>query len=201
MINVEDIQNYLPQYLFPKTNEKLLSDLNQFPSNIDGRLFGFEGKKEDIIYQGDGIDNLLIINLPDEKKITGRALIISNTCDTDTHNERKFASHIIYAPIINLEKYKTQMESKGVFNQDGLKNHIKDIRNQAVTQVFYLPQWGGFEESLVFLDRVISIRNDYYDRARLRDHRLFSLSQYGHYLFLYKLSIHFTRFNEKVERK
>ena len=40
--------------------------------------------------------------------------------------------------------------------------------------------------------------SDLYDH--LRNHRIFSLSQYGHYLFLFKLSFHFTRMQEGIDR-
>jgi hypothetical protein len=197
---IEDIEIFLPQYLSPKTTEKLLSDLEQFPENIDQRLYGFEGKEDAVIYQGDGLDNLLIINLPDLVTGTGNGMVLSNTCDIDLANQRKFSSNMVYAPILNLKKYIKMIKDSNPMKDNALKGHIEDIRHQRITQIFYLPQYGSFEESLVFLDRVISIDNESYDRSALSKHRLFSLSQYGLYLFLYKISIHFTRFHEKIDR-
>jgi hypothetical protein len=107
---------------------------------------------------------------------------------------------MVYAPIINLNKYTKMIEDSKTMNADALRGHIDDIQHQRITQIFYLPQYGDFEESFVFLDRVISVDNESYDRATLKNHRRFSLSQYGLYLFLYKISIHFTRFQERVDR-
>lgn len=106
MIDLEDIRIYLPKYLSPETEEKLFADLTDFPNNIDDRMYGFEGIEDDVIYQGDGIEDLLIIHLPDKRIDEKSALILSNTCDTDVHNERRFNSNLIYTPLIKLSKYK-----------------------------------------------------------------------------------------------
>jgi hypothetical protein len=201
MIDSADIEIFLPKYLSPETQDKLLSDLKQFPANIDQRMYGFYGVEQDVIYQGDGIDDLLIINLPCMRTQEGNGMVLSNTCDIDLANKRNFRSKVVYAPIFKLHKYIDILSKKNVYiNTNDLSNHIKDIRDQKITQMFYLPQYRDFEESYILLDRIISIANDSYDRSTLKNHRLFSLSQYGHYLFLYKLSMHFTRFHEKVDR-
>jgi hypothetical protein len=148
---IEDIKNFLPQYLSPKTTGKLLSDLKQFPENIDKRLYGFEGKEECVVYQGDGFDNLLIINLPDLVPKTGNGMVLSNICDIDLANHRKFSSNMVYAPIINLNKYTKMIEASKTMSADALRGHIDDIRHQHITQIFYLPQYGSFEESFLFI--------------------------------------------------
>jgi hypothetical protein len=202
MIAPGDIQNFLPQYLSPKTTDKLLADLADFPANIDKRIYGFDGREDYVIYQGDGIDNLPIFNLPDTQSKSGNGIVLSNTCDIDLSNERKyFSANIVYAPVLNVRKYESGLLAKNIYNKDTLRNHLQDIRRQYITSIFYLPAYGDFEESFVPFDRIMSIRNDLYNRNGLRKYRLFSLSQYGHYLFLYKLSIHFTRFHEKVDRQ
>ncbi len=49
---------------------------------------------------------MLFVNLPkpDIKPVPG--MILSNTCDIDLTNVRNFPSQVVYAPIINLAKYK-----------------------------------------------------------------------------------------------
>jgi hypothetical protein len=201
MIDSTDIEIFLPKYLSPENQDKLLSDLKKFPSNIDQRMYGFYGIEQDVIYQGDGIDDLLIINLPCMQTQKGNGMVVSNTCDIDLANRRNFSSKMVYAPILKLNKYIDALKKENIYSViNDLNNHIKDIREQKIAQIFYLPQYGDFEESFVLLDRLISVTNNTYDRKTLESHRIFSLSQYGHYLFLYKLSIHFTRFHEKVDR-
>ena len=43
--------------------------------------------------------------------------------------------------------------------------------------------------------------NTLIERDKINYNRIFTLSDYGAYLFLLKLSIHFTRVQDKVERK
>lgn len=202
MIDLEDIRIYLPKYLSPETEEKLFADLADFPDNIDDRMYGFEGIEDEIIYQGDGIEDLLIIHLPDKKIAEKPALILSNTCDTEVHNKRIFNSNLVYTPLIKLSKYKHMLLEKNLFTEESIESHISQIKRQRITQVFYLPSgYGVQEECIVFFDKLNSCDSRYIERSKVSDLRLFSLSQYGFYLFLYKLSIHFTRLHEGVDRK
>lgn len=66
-----------------------------------------------IIYQGDGIKEMPIIDLANigkGVKITN-CLILSNTCDMDIANNRLFPASIMYAPIINLANYISVLKS------------------------------------------------------------------------------------------
>ena len=83
-----------------------------------------------------------------------------------------------------------------------ITDHINAIKKQEITQIFYLPKFDGkLEESIVFLDRVNNMPNTLIERDKISSNRIFTLSDYGAYLFLLKLSIHFTRVQDKVERK
>lgn len=60
---------------------------------------------------------------------------------------------------------------------------------------------GGLErDSIVFLDRVNNLPIDTLPHNEISEQRLFTLSDYGFYLFLFKLSIHFTRIRDAVSR-
>jgi hypothetical protein len=199
MIDLDDIKLYLPKYLSPETEQKLLEDLSEFPSNIDERMY--TNLESEIIFQGDCIKNLLIISLPNTETMKTNSIIISNTCDIDVSNKRKFSSNIIYTPLIKLEKYKELLISYNIYSETSIKNHIEDIKKQRITQIFYLPPSEKInEENIVFFDRVCSCDNRYLKRSNISEIRLFSLSQYGFYLFLFKLSIHFTRMYEGIDR-
>ena len=200
MISIEDVKQYLPKYLSPEAQKNLFDGLNQFPDNIDARLFSSRKSNEDIIYQGDGLRDLLFVNLPDTAAKEVPAMVLSNTCDLDTKNKRLFPINLIYAPIISLEKYKSLLEEDNR-GQDAIKDHISSIKKQRITQIFYLPKGGLLEEGhLVFLDKINSCNIKYLDGRDIKDITLFSLSDYGFYLFIFKLSMHFTRVQEKIER-
>lgn len=198
----EDIKIYLPKYLSAESQRELFNALRDFPNNLDERFYTEFLKEERVIFQGDGIKDLIAVDLPNTeiKKIEG--IILSNTCDTDPSNKRNFNSQIIYAPIITLKKYETALSEQSKKTSLEINDHIRDIKRQFITQILYLPQFiSVIEESIVFLDRIYNIRNDYIPRNNLKALRLFSLSDYGNYLFLLKLSIHFSRIQDKVERK
>lgn len=71
---------------------------------------------------------------------------------------------------------------------------LKDI------PAFYLPKSKNLDEAVAFFDYTNSFDINYIDRESLKERRLVSLSNYGFYILLLKLSIHFTRVQEKVER-
>ncbi|MBQ7664864.1 MAG: hypothetical protein IJS43_06545 [Bacteroidaceae bacterium] len=114
-------------------------------------------------------------------------------------NERLYSSSIIYAPIIELKKYEETLLKNNI-QEAAIKNHINAIRKQSITSIFFLPCNTSIADSIVFLDRIMSIDNSFFSRKELINKRLFSLSDYGFYLLLFKLSVHFSRIQEKVNR-
>jgi len=197
----EDIYQFLPRYLCEDSQEALRKELEKFTKGAISRsLYTNRLLNEKIIFQGDALDGMLIVRLPDPKIQTAKAIILSNTCDIDLNNERQFDSMIVYTPIFDLGKYQESL-SKNQVSESRIKDHIAAIRQQLITQIFHLPA-GGFlkDEGIIFLDRVCSCVNSTIDRSTIKNKRLFTLSDFGHYLFLFKLSLHFTRLTSKVDR-
>ena len=197
----DEIKIYLPKFLSDDSDKKLFEGLKKFPDNIDSRLYTNYLEDAKIVYQGDGLRDMLVVNLPDRTINEAPSIVISNTCDIHLENTRNFSSQVVYAPIFNLEKYRTVLIKKSSKTDEQINAHIDAIRKQEITQIFYLPPLvGKIDESLVFLDRVYNYPNKLVDRENLKTRRLFTLSDYGAYLFVLKLSIHFTRIQDKVER-
>ena len=91
-------------------------------------------------------------------------------------------------------------ESK--IEREKIGHYVNSIKKQYITQIFYLPQGGSLEEEfIVFLDKINSCGDEYIERKKVEDLRLFSLSNYGLYVFIVKLSIHLMRFQEGIDRK
>lgn len=201
-MNLEQLQIYLPKYLSSASEKELFSGLKGFPDNIDERIYTSYLKESPLIYQGDGLKEMLIVNLPSLETKQAPAMVLSNTCDIDPANQRNFDSQVVYTPIVSLEKYVSiVLESTGK-SRAQIDSHLTSIRKQFITQIFYLPAYGDIlSESIVFLDRILNIGNQHIDRDSLSANRIFSLSDYGNYLFLYKLSLHFTRIQDKVDRR
>ena len=201
MISMDDIEYYLPKYLSVESQPKLFNELNDFPSNIDQRMYSVIPHGDNIIFQGDGLSDLLVINFPDKHIQAVPSMVLSNTCDIDIANKRMLEANIIYVPIIAIQKYRSLLLSVDVYSETSIESHIESIRKQRITSIFYLPPSDNIStESMVFLDRINNYSNTYLPRECISSRRLFSLSQYGHYLFLIKLSIHFTRIQEKIDR-
>lgn len=203
MISLEDIRIYLPKYLSDDSKQDLFSELSQFPENIDNRFYTSNLLEPHKILQGDCISDMVVINLPDTKTGNVKSIIVSNSCDIDLENLRLFSSSICYCAVYNLLKYEKRLrEIANDGENDKIDNLIDNIKKQRVSQIFYLPIGGNLEyEGLIFFDKMCSCDNKSVSREYLNERRLFSLSNYGYYLFLFKLSIHFTRIREALDRK
>ena len=152
MVSFEDLQIYLPKYLSPESEKSLFEELKHFPENIDDRLYlSSQYLEPDIIYQGDGIDGLLVVNFPDTEIKKAPGMIFSNTCDIDERNKRLFPSTLVYSAIFNLGKYREGLIESKIKDATSIEDHISLIRKQRITQIFYLPKGGALSnESVVF---------------------------------------------------
>ncbi len=201
MMDLADkIQLYLPQYLSAESQKIMKEELARFP--MDGTkdsVYTCALDKADYLLQGDGIKGMPYIKFPDMKIADVPALLLSNTCDMATDNKRMYGSRVIYAPILNLEKFEAKLKKE--FGRDRAASLIHDIRKQHISQILYLPKGGKLDyEGIVFFDHAISIPLEKEIVYKSCENRLFTFSNFGFYLFLLKLSIHFTRIQERVDR-
>lgn len=205
MISFDEMRKYLPQYLSSTSQNELFKDLKEFPDNIDQRLFSPKLLDHDLIYQGDGIEGLMVNNFPSTETRDLPAIVFSNTCDLNPKNSRFFSSRIVYSPIFKLDKYKHMLIKEfvdtGKHALVAINNHIEAIKKQLITQIIFLPKGSKLQDdSIVFLDRVNNYPLGEMSVEDVKRKKLFVLSNYGLYIFLIKLSIHFTRIQENVDR-
>lgn len=199
MISIDDLRIFLPKYLSPESEKWLCECLQQFPSNINEVLYTTHLRDHDTLFQGDGLNDFLVIALPDESIHKTSICVISNTCDVDPHNKRLLPANIVYTPIVNFKKYADLLYSK--LPSEKVDNHLGSIKRQEPTNIFYLPKTESIDESIIFFDKVVSCAGSYFSDYAIPQNRLFTLSDYGFYLFVFKLSVHFTRINEKIDRR
>jgi hypothetical protein len=196
-MDLNEIKLYLPKYLSPSSEQNLFEQLKNFPQNIDSRIYSEDVRLENNLYQGDGIEGLLVTNLPNPDIRSANAMVLSNTCDINPQNKRLFPSHFCYSPILKMAKFREQLIANKVDSNDRIEQFMENIRNQRISQILFLPFSGELkEDSFIFFDRINSCSLSYLESAQIAGKKLFSLSDYGLYLFLFKLSIHFTRINE-----
>jgi len=205
MISFDEMRKYLPQYLSSPSQNELFKDLKEFPDNIDQRLFSTQLLDHDLIYQGDGMKGLMVSNFPSTETRDLPAIIFSNTCDVNPENSRFFNSRIVYSPIFKLDKYKDMLIKEFVDTDkhtlEAISHHIEAIKKQLITQIIFLPKGSKLQDdSIVFLDRVNNYPLGEMSVEDVKRKKLFVLSNYGLYIFLIKLSIHFTRIQENVDR-
>lgn len=194
-ISIENIEAHIPYYLTEKAKNGLLKALKDFPNKMNYyTMYG----KEDLL-QGDGWDNLAVINFHsgDRKYIKG--IIISNSCDIDIKNKRDLPHRIVFAPIVPLAAYTKLLASNGV-EQESIDSKLRAITEQKVTSIFYLPKGGSLEEDhIALLDDIHNLPAQFFAATPDRN-KQFTLSFEGFYIFLFKLSIHFCRFHEEELR-
>jgi hypothetical protein len=195
----EDIKKFLPQYLSAESANKMFEQLSAFPT--DGTkdvVYTSALLNNPHLFQGDGIANVEYIDFPDSKVGKLKVILFSNTCDMNMENQRPNPSRIMYAPLINFEKYAAGVRKKF---PDKAENHIQAIKSQHVTQALFLPKGGKLEyDAIVFFDRAISLPLSQSLVNEMINNRIFTLSDFGFYLFLFKMSMHFTRIQEKLDR-
>lgn len=192
-ITQESIQNQIPSYLTREAKTNLIKALNDFPKinyytniNLNGYL------------QGDGWPAFEIISFETQEKKSVRGIILSNSCDIDSENKRDFPVKINFAPIIRLDNYLSKLKAASL-DKEKIQNKENSIRKQLVSSLFYLPQGERLETDYVaLLDDIHSIPLSHFKQQTTQ--KLFTLSQVGFYLFLFKISVHFCRFQEGINR-
>jgi hypothetical protein len=192
--NADTIEEHIPYYLSQESKENLVKALREFPkTNYYTNLFPAE------TLQGDGWSALGLINYETGERKKVRGVILSNSCDIDLKNKRDIPVKLVFAPIIKLKTYARLLEEANIPKQN-IEGKFKSIRDQKVSTIFYLPQCAGLDdEYIALLDDIHSIPLSAFTKEEGRI-KLFTLSQVGFYLFLFKLSVHFCRFHEEVIR-
>lgn len=194
-ITTESIQDQIPYYLTREDKDSLITALNSFP-HVDYYLNRYP---QDFL-QGDGWTSLGVIRLEDGERKFVKGILLSNSCDIDMANKRDLPAKIVFSPIIRLSRYK-ELLMNSIQDGNRIENKIAAIKEQKVTALFYLPKGSILDDDYVaVLDDIHTIPLNSFI-AQDSKQKLFTLSQVGFYLFLLKLSVHFCRFQENIERR
>lgn len=191
----EDLSKQIPYYLTQKAGEGLLRELE----NYSGKTQLFLSREIDGVLQGDGWRGFRVIDFSVGTVRSVRGIVLSNSCDIDPNNARGIPAKIIFAPLMKLSKLESVFLSGGV-SAGSIKSKMDAIRAQKNTSFFYLPSQHPLDdEYVVWLNDVHSMPMIEFAESADRD-RIFTLNMTGFYLFLFKLSIHFCRFHEDLDR-
>ena len=192
----EQIKLFLPKYLTPAEQNELFTELSKFPENPS--MYLPDGVLSDDLLQGDGWRGFVAINFRSLERKVVSGIVLSNSCDIDITNKRALPTSVLFAPLIPLARYEQLLLGTGK-TPEQVAGVLSAVRRQHVTSILYLPSAPhGPSESLVLLDDIHNHPlNDFIETSRTQ---LFRLNQYGFYILLIKLSIHFSRFQEGVKR-
>jgi len=200
--DVEQLQQQIPYYLTAQDQQVLLRELKAISEGRNADYFlsdqnnGFTTSR----LQGDGWRGFEIFQFETGEKRALRGLILSNSCDIDTENQRDIGAKVIFAPLVKLSAYVSVLKKNGV-DGDRLTSKVAAIKNQKTTNIFYLPPNGVItDEYIVRLDDVYSMPVSAHESNHNKE-KLFTLSNTGFYMLIFKLSIHFCRLQERVQRQ
>lgn len=191
----ENIKLALPPHLTEADKKKLLAQLRDFPDQPSS-YFGIVDDAEPV--QGDAWRGFVAIDFESGERDSVVGMVISNSCDLAALNNPTPDQRILFAPVISLDAYGQVLREGGAV-EDYVISTLDQIRRQEVSRIFYIPRMGDLlDESLVLLDDLHAQPLSSLRHTEMT--RLFSLSNFGWYVFLVKLSVHFTRMTDGVKR-
>lgn len=193
----ETAATYLPHYLNPEARRGLFDQLSGRPLESI-QFYDPNDTYQNNVLQGDGWRGFVAIEFATKESKPVSGVVISNSCDIDVRNQSDFPQNVMFAPLIKLSGIRSLLEGGGIAG-NALEQKLTEYRKQHVSNVFYLPERANFiEESIVLLDDIHG--HPLSDFLRTERSKLFTLTQAAFYIFLIKLSIHFHRINEGIER-
>lgn len=198
--DVEAIRQHIPYYLTASPNEKVL--LGQLKELAEGASKGYfippgnDGHTEDML-QGDGWGRFELYSFGSRNIKSVRGIILSNSCDISKENSRVLPVNVTFAPIIKLSRMIARLKEHGL-DENKINSRVLGIREQRISNIFYLPSDGILDEDYIaLLDDIHSMPINLHKTS---ERKLFTLSMAGFYIFLFKISVHFCRIQENIDR-
>ncbi len=161
-------------------------------------FYANQTSSDDRLLQGDGWRGFVAIDFHSAERKPLSGIVLSNSCDVDTQNRRALVPSILFAPLIRLDRYCESLAEAGD-TEIQIESIRHAIRAQEATSIFHLPapDQEAPERMALLYDVHQHPLDDFLSGERSC---IFTLSQVAFYLFLVKLSIHFLRMQEGVER-
>ncbi len=200
--DTDTLKQQIPYYLTAEDRRVLVDELKVISQGgtAEYLLSTHHDSFGEAMLQGDGWRGFMLFSFNSGEARSVRGLILSNSCDIDPSNPRDLPARVTFAPLVKLAAYVDLLRKSGI-SQERIEAKIKAIKSQKTTNVFYIPA-GNFlsEDYVVRFDEIhsmpVAAHSDNSDRQKL-----FTLSNTGFYMLVLKLSIHFCRFQEKLNRK
>jgi len=199
-LDVDSLKQQIPYYLTAEDQRVLLDELRALSEGANrGYILNPSSESfADEMLQGDGWTGFQLFLFESGERRPVRGLVLSNSCDIDPDNQRDTPSRVLFAPLARLSVYEKLLTNGGVA-ADKIKVKLDAIRRQKVTNLFYIPAGQNEpEEYIVRFDEAQSMPLSFHFSDGRK--KLFTLSNTGFYMLILKISVHFCRLQEKVQR-
>lgn len=201
-LDAETLIQQIPYYLTAEDQKVLLDELTAISrgGTAEYLLGAYRDSFKEVLLQGDGWRGfqLFLFETGDRKSVRG--IVLSNSCDVDPENPRDVPARVIFAPLVKLAAFKALLEGSGI-SAERIAAKIAAIKAQKTSNIFYLPAGGVLQEDyIVRFDDAHNMPVAVHAKSEDRE-KLFTLSNTGFYMLVLKLSVHFCRLHEKVNRK
>ena len=201
-LDAETLIQQIPYYLTSEDQKVLLDELTAISrgGTAEYLLDAYRDSFKEVMLQGDGWRGfqLFLFEAGDRRSVRG--IVLSNSCDVDPENLRDVPARVIFAPLVKLAAFKALLEASGI-SADRITDKISAIKAQRTSNIFYLPAGGSLQEDhVVRFDDVHNMPVAAHIKSADRE-KLFTLNNTGFYMLVLKLSVHFCRLQEKVNRK
>lgn len=200
--DAESLQKQIPFYLTAEDQQALVRELKAIAGGgaADYLLSDYRNAFNEVMLQGDGWRGFQLFIFESGERRSVRGVVLSNSCDVDPENPRDIPARVIFAPLVKLAVYEALLGQSGI-DAAKIEAKIAAIKAQKTTNVFYLPASGTLaEDYVVRLDEAHSMPVTAHIGSGDRE-KLFTLSNTGFYMLVLKLSVHFCRLQEQVNRK
>ena len=199
--DAESLQQQIPYYLTAEDQRVLIDELRAISQGgrADYILSPHQDSFKRTMLQGDGWRGFQLFLFDSGERHFIKGLVLSNSCDVDPGNSRDIPTRVIFAPLVRLSAYENLLRLSGVEEQR-LGDKVAAIQAQKTTDMFFIPAGGALNEDyVVCFDDVHSMPMAAHAQAKDRE-KLFTLSNTGFYMLVLKLSVHFCRLQENVNR-
>lgn len=200
--DVESLQQQIPYYLTAEDRQALVDELKAISrgGTADYFLSPYQDAFKADMLQGDGWRAFQLFMFDTGARRSVQGVVISNSCDVDPENLRDVPARVIFAPLVKLSAYEAALRASGI-EQVRVDEKLAAIRAQKTSNMFFLPAGGHMaDDHVIRLDDAHSMPVAAHIAAENRE-KLFTLSNAGFYMLVLKLSVHFCRLHEKVNRK
>lgn len=201
-LDAETLIQQIPYYLTAEDQKVLLDELKAISCGGTATylLSTYRDSFKEMMLQGDGWRGFQLFLFERGERRSVRGIVLSNSCDVDPNNPREVPARVIFAPLVKLAVFKALLKTSGI-GADRVADKIAAIKAQKTSNIFYLPAGGVLEEDYVVrFDEVHNMPVAAHTASSDRE-KLFTLSNTGFYMLVFKLSVHFCRLQEKVNRK